>query len=268
MDILIIEPSSTFQSIIDQELRVHGIAYKLVSTATQAKEIISHQRFDLICMSLHLPDMCGLDFCKLLRQSDTTSLTPILLLTAEEDNTMQIRAFKLGVTDIFHKQDINGLLQYITYLSKQSNLYNKVDGHILYVEDIQSQAEAVISILRDEGLTVNHHLTAETAYKDFCESDYDLLITDVVLQGNMSGLGLVRMVRSAEIAKSMIPVLAVSGVEHPSRKIELLRSGVNDYVSKPFVPEELTTRVKNLVLTKKLVEEADRTNKELFDRNI
>jgi len=268
MNILIIEPSSTFQNIIDVDLKVLGISYHIVSTAKDAKDILSSSKFDLICMSLHLPDIYGLDFCEQLRQSDSTSLSPILLLTTEEDKSIRNRAFKLGVTDIYHKQDINSLLQYITYLCQQSNLYKKVEGNILYVEDKQSQADAVISILQEAGLTVNHYLTAEAAYDKFCESDYDLLITDVVLQGDISGLGLVRMIRSSESGKGMLPILALSGIEHSSRKIELLRSGVNDYVSKPFLPEELTTRAKNLVLTKRLTEETDRVNNELLARNL
>jgi len=267
MKILIVEPSNTFQNIIDADFSVHGVAYQMVSTAAQAQDILSNQQFDLICMSLFLPDMYGLDFCKQLRHSATTRLTPILLLTAEENKDVYAQAFKLGVTEVFHKQDISDLLQYITYLSEQSNLYKKVHGNILYVEDIQSQADVVVSILQDAGLTVSHHLSAESAYKDFTESSYDLLITDVVLQGNMSGLGLVRMVRSTESEKGMIPVLALSGIEHSSRKIELLRSGVNDYVSKPFLPEELTTRVKNLVLAKQLVDESNKANSELSVRN-
>jgi signal transduction histidine kinase len=268
MNILVIEPSITFQSIIDGKLSGQGIELQLVSNAEQAKDILLDQRFDLICMSLYLPDMYGLDFCKQLRQSNATELSPILLLTAEEDKNVHNLAFKLGVTEIFNKQDLNDLLHYISHLSQQSNLYNKVDGNVLYVEDIQSQADAAIAILQDAGFTVSHHLTAEAAYKDFCGSDYDLLITDVILQGDMSGLGLVRVVRSTESRKGMIPILAMSELEHASRKINLLRSGVNDYVSKPFLPEELVARVKSLVLTKQLVDRAERDNEELSARNL
>lgn len=258
MKILIVEPSKTFQNIIDGELSAHDIEHDLVSSAAQAIEILSTRNFDLICMSLYLPDdVHGLDLCKQLRQSATTELTPILLLTAEEDPELHNQAFKLGVTEIFRKQNINGLMQYIIHLSQQSNLYKKVSGKILYVEDMQSQAEVVKSILQETGFTVVHHLTAEGAFKDFCQSDYDLLVTDVVLQGDMSGLGLVRAIRSSEGRKGMTPVLALSGIEHDSRKLELLRSGVNDYVSKPILPEEVVMRVKNLVLNKQLLDESE-----------
>jgi two-component system cell cycle response regulator len=268
MNVLIIEPSSIFQSIIDGKLSGHGIAYQIVSTAAQAKDILLDQRFDLICMSLYLPDMYALDFCKQLRQSNTTELSPILLLTAEEDKNVHKLAFKLGVTDIFNKQDLSDLLHYISHLGQQSNLSKKVAGNVLYVEDIQSQADVAIAILQEAGLTVSHHLSAEAAYKDFCKADYDLLITDVILQGDMSGLGLVRMVRSTESKKSLIPILAMSELEHASRKINLLRSGVNDYVSKPVLHAELVARVKNLVHTKQLVDKAERDNTELSARNL
>lgn len=265
MKILFVEPSRTFQNIIGAELNTDNVDYVLVESADQALETLAEQRFDLICMSLYLPNnVRGLDLCKKLRSAKETELTPILLLTAEADKDLHNQAFKLGVTEIFPKQDINGLLQYITHLSEQSNLYRKVSGSILYVEDVRSQARVVTTILENTGLTVRHHFTAESAYEDFMKSDYDLVITDVILEGDMSGLGLVRAIRSTDGRKgSSIPILALSGIEHPSRKLELLRSGINDYVSKPTLEDELITRVKNLVLTKQLLDEGEEQKSQL-----
>jgi two-component system cell cycle response regulator len=50
-------------------------------------------------------------------------------------------------------------------------------------------------------------------------------------------------------------VLALSAFDDPARRVELLRSGANDYVSKPILEEELIARVGNLIRAKRLFDQ-------------
>jgi two-component system, cell cycle response regulator len=82
----------------------------------------------------------------------------------------------------------------------------------------------------------------------------DLVLTDVILEGGMSGFELAREIRVCEGSRGRVPILALSGVEYVARKVELLRGGVNDYISKPVLKEELAARVGNLIENKKLMD--------------
>ena len=53
----------------------------------------------------------------------------------------------------------------------------------------------------------------------------------------MNGAALVRALRALDSVKVRVPILAMSGFDDDVRKKELLRSGANDYVSKPTLDE-------------------------------
>jgi two-component system cell cycle response regulator len=68
-----------------------------------------------------------------------------------------------------------------------------------------------------------------------------------MLEGMMSGISFVRKIRRLRGEMGNVPVIATSGFDNISRKIELFHLGVNDYVAKPIVREELKQRVFNHV---------------------
>jgi two-component system cell cycle response regulator len=68
-----------------------------------------------------------------------------------------------------------------------------------------------------------------------------------MLEGLMSAISLVRKNWGFQGEYGNVPIIATSGFENISRKIELFHLGVNDYVAKPIVREELRQRVYNHV---------------------
>ena len=79
----------------------------------------------------------------------------------------------------------------------------------------------------------------------------------------MSGVGLVRNIRSLEADKREVPILAVSSLEDLAQRIEILALGANDYVAKPIVEQEFSARVGNLIQTKQLFDQVKEQQVEL-----
>ncbi|MGH7561721.1 MAG: response regulator transcription factor [Gemmatimonadales bacterium] len=73
-------------------------------------------------------------------------------------------------------------------------------------------------------------------------SQYDLVILDLRLPG-MTGLEVLRTVRDRGIT---VPVLVLTAQDAVGHKVEALRSGADDYVTKPFAFEEVLARVEAL----------------------
>jgi two-component system copper resistance phosphate regulon response regulator CusR len=73
-------------------------------------------------------------------------------------------------------------------------------------------------------------------------SHYDLIVLDLRLPG-MTGLELLRTVRDRGIT---VPVLVLTAQDAVGHKVEALRSGADDYVTKPFAFEEVLARVEAL----------------------
>jgi two-component system cell cycle response regulator len=105
------------------------------------------------------------------------------------------------------------------------------------------------------GLTADLFDCAEEALKSLATTRYDLVLTDYLLAGQGTGLSLIRAIRSENNHGAPLSILAMSSMDDPARKIEILRAGANDFVVKPILKEELEVRIRNLL-----------TMKQLFDR--
>jgi DNA-binding response OmpR family regulator len=75
----------------------------------------------------------------------------------------------------------------------------------------------------------------------------DLLITDSLMP-RMNGLELVRSIRSsADDGLSALPVIMLTSRQSEHDVIEGLETGLDDYVTKPFSPDELVARVRTVL---------------------
>lgn len=85
----------------------------------------------------------------------------------------------------------------------------------------------------------------------------DLLILDWVMPG-ISGPEVCRFIRSQQRPAAEVAVLLLTAQQDSNQVVEGLSAGANDYVSKPYVDEELRARVAAVMRQRELVERADR----------
>ena len=250
---LVVDPSRTYQKLLVAAIESGGIEATSVSTGSEALNLLRQQRFDIVCVAMHLPDMDGPMFSSHLRANTSTRQLPLIMITSNEDKETLDNAIALGVTEVFAKDELNKITSYAAQFS-MSRGNNAISGRILYIEDSPSIASVTSNLLEKNGFTVDHFVTGEKGMDAFQQNTYDLVLTDIVLEGRMSGYGIVRAVRNFEDERARTPILALSGFDDVARKVELLRSGANDYVAKPMLNEELIARVNNLVTNKKLMD--------------
>jgi len=110
---------------------------------------------------------------------------------------------------------------------------------ILLVEDDASLQESLAGILRDAGYAVD--VSSDGIEGLFFGEEYplDLAIIDLGLPG-LPGLDLIRKLRESE---KRFPILILTARSEWQDKVEGLESGADDYLTKPFHPEELKARV-------------------------
>lgn len=73
----------------------------VAKTGKEGQQLAAQKHFDVILLDLHLPDMGGEEICESLRQKDV--ITPILVLTAEDDVETKVRLFSAGADDYLTK---------------------------------------------------------------------------------------------------------------------------------------------------------------------
>jgi DNA-binding response OmpR family regulator len=123
---------------------------------------------------------------------------------------------------------------------------------ILVAEDEPDIAQIVRYLLESKGHIVTVCYNGEEALKTIPDILPDLLILDVMMP-KMSGFALVKELKKDE-RFSGIPILMVSGISKGSDKADEFWQrgmGVDDYITKPFEPKDLVTRVENLLRKKR-----------------
>ena len=265
MQVLVIESSKMFQQILKDVFSRHGIEVVALSDSEQAMELAGIQKFDLICLSLKIQGKSGIELAREFRQIPMSKSTPILMITSESNKDLLTSSLTAGITEIFNKSNIEELDSYLYDFMVKNRMQQSLVGTILLVEDSKAGAAIIRSYLEAIGMEVVHFEDASQAYKEIEKNDFDLIITDVVLPGEMTGLSLTRAVRRMAGAKKRIPILAITALDDTARKLEILHSGANDYVHKSVHLEEIQARVRNLVTLKKLWDQIDRQQEQLQD---
>ncbi len=110
-------------------------------------------------------------------------------------------------------------------------------GRILLVEDDAQLGAQIVGHLEGAGFDVDWLKDGDEARKVSPER-YALLVLDLMLPGTY-GLDLLKLYRKS----SDVPVMILSAREDTSDKVRALDLGADDYVTKPFWPEELVARV-------------------------
>jgi DNA-binding response OmpR family regulator len=116
---------------------------------------------------------------------------------------------------------------------------------ILLVEDEQKLAQALTKGLGLEGYTVDTIGDGKKALTRISlhRSDYDLIILDLMLP-SMDGHEICKQVREWNIT---VPILVLTARAETDTKVQLLESGADDYLVKPFSFAELVARVRALM---------------------
>jgi DNA-binding response OmpR family regulator len=112
---------------------------------------------------------------------------------------------------------------------------------ILVIEDDELTAHALTTILTSQNYAVEVATDGQLGWELVEAFDYDLVLLDVLLP-NLDGLDLCRQIRAKGL---QMPILLLTGQNSSHDKAIGLDAGADDYVVKPFDPEELvavTTR--------------------------
>jgi len=113
---------------------------------------------------------------------------------------------------------------------------------VLIVEDEEKLAKLIKQGLKKEGFSADYITDGEVAERriEMSYDDYDLIILDLMLPSK-TGLEICRDVRKLNIST---PILILTAKDAENDKVELLNSGADDYLVKPFKFGELLARIR------------------------
>ena len=259
-----LENSRLLQKMLRDMLEELDCEVDCVRSGKEGMQKLQDHDYNLMIASLHIFDSSGAAFIEYCHTR--TNDCPLILLTSEPNEILMNNAKRAGVTDIFPKSNITYLRSSILYYIEGKDAFKIEGGRVLYIEDSPTAARVMTLCLEKFALDVSHCKSAEDALALYQDNDFDLVVTDIVLTGAIDGLSLVRMIRGQKGYKAEIPILAMSGHDDPKKRVELFQAGINDYVPKPPIEEELAARINNLITNKLLRDKVRGQQKSLYER--
>lgn len=117
--------------------------------------------------------------------------------------------------------------------------------HLLIVEDEEVLATALKKGLEMKGFAVDWMSDPEKAQTRIMlyRNDYDLIVMDLMMPG-LDGATITRNVRREGVS---IPIIILTGRGETDYKVDLLNSGADDYIVKPFSFDELLARINTIL---------------------
>ena len=115
--------------------------------------------------------------------------------------------------------------------------------HVLLIEDDRIVNQNIVILLRREGIITESVYTGREGLELIKLYEYDLVILDLMLP-DMPGADVLKQIRQTN---NPTPILILSGINMPTKKVECFSIGADDYMTKPYDRAELVARVKAIV---------------------
>ena len=116
-------------------------------------------------------------------------------------------------------------------------------SRVLTIEDDEITANDIVGELKSRGFTVDWVANGRDGMARAMSDEYDVITLDRMLPG-VDGLTILTTMRSIGI---QTPVLMLSALGDVDERVRGLRAGGDDYLTKPFDPEEMTARLEVLL---------------------
>lgn len=249
--VMVVDGSKLVRKLIADVLHRELPAVEVVGCASieDARKALEAGPVNLVTTSLTLSDGDGLALARLVRETAGQAYVPVIVVSGDAQQHLEQRRFTDYVTDYFDKALGHEALA--TFIRGYVQPETIPGATILYVEDSRVVAEATKRMLERQSLNVLHVMTAEEAFalltaESLGRSSHriDLVLTDVTLKGELSGLDVVERVRvDFGYGKRRLPVLVMTGDGNPMNQSSLLQAGANDLVQKPIEERLLVTKV-------------------------
>nr|AAA87378.1 pleD [Caulobacter vibrioides CB15] len=225
----------------------------------------------IILLDVMMPGMDGFTVCRKLKDDPTTRHIPVVLITALDGRGDRIQGLESGASDFLTKPiDDVMLFARVRSLTRFKLVIDELrqreasgrrmgviagaaarldglGGRVLIVDDNERQAQRVAA-----ELGVEHRPVIESdpeKAKISAGGPVDLVIVNAAAK-NFDGLRFTAALRSEERTRQL-PVLAMVDPDDRGRMVKALEIGVNDILSRPIDPQELSARVKTQIQRKR-----------------
>ncbi|MBF0118919.1 MAG: response regulator [Desulfobacterales bacterium] len=283
LKILVVDDNQTAIDILERLLKM--MQFEVYSTdsgigaITEIKRTLDKKEkpYDLVILDWKMPEMDGIETARRIQNDQSISKVPnIFFMTGYSYEDVMQEAHDIKIDVILTKPvSSSTLFDSITkvfttgktVVSDSRNvcrIQKTLNGvKILVAEDNDINQQVAREILEQSGAFVTIAPNGKDAVSKMLKEDsYDLILMDIQMP-QMNGTEATKFIRS-KLNFTQIPIIAMTAHALPSERDNCLSSGMNDYISKPFEPEQFLTVISKWV---KPVNNFDNKDCEIFEKN-
>ena len=236
--LLVIEDSSFFRSIVEKEITSEpGIAVVTArSLAESLRAIEEHgDQLFLALVDLTLPDAPDGEAVAAIRAADI----PCVVFTARYDDCLRARLMDEGVLDYLVK-DSPASLRYLASIVRRVHRNRNITAVV--ADDSKTQRRHISDLLTLSRFNVLQAADGQEALEAVASDDtVRLVITDYSMPV-MNGIDLIRSLRR-DFDRDELAIIGLSASDNATLSAKFIKYGANDFLHKPFLPEEFFCRI-------------------------
>jgi two-component system NtrC family sensor kinase len=276
--IMLVEDSPSQAIAMSDVLESEGWEVIWASTAEKAMEEIGNRAPDLILLDYYLPGIRGDQLCRRIRMNIDTRGIPIVMLTGEETDGVELQGLESGADDFILKSadpDIL-LLRIRTLLSKtqtQSSILHKAEpafhrARILTIDDSFTYLEFLAGHLEAEGYEVHKATSGQEGLDQILGEPFDCILVDLMMP-SIDGIEVCRRINEmrSKLDRPLV-VLMLTAQENKEDLTRALEAGADDFVGKSSDMAVLKGRIRALLRRKTFQEENQRILEELKNKEL
>lgn len=244
MRLLLGESTKSIIKLVGWICEEEQVELEVVKNTDELTKAIEGQAFDIICLAQTIDSDNGIPSLKMLRSDNRFTHIPIFLFSASPKHKQIHRALSEGATDLINKSEFEN---FSYFLARHKQRFKPLSAKIMVVEDSPSQQLVLGNLLESLGCEVDLLTNAEQAIKQFESENYDLVVTDVILEGMSTGAALAGKIRRIKSIKGDVPIIAITSLGDPAREASLYNYGVTEFFRKPVNEADFARHVKSLV---------------------
>ena len=248
--ILIVEDDSFLNKMLDYNLTADGYGVTSALNARTAAEAIRQWEFDLVLLDINLPDGNGFELCKLIKPQHPDTI--VIFLTANDQESDQIRGYEVGAVDYMDK--MKGMLlqdMLVEYAYRQLSGEKAPTFHkLLFVHAEDTSAGVLRATMLQKGFDlILVPSIADAKRRIFEDKEIELILCDVELPDG-TAMELFHALRRVEGMFQMknppvrlLPFFILTENSDLATEYEYRHEGVNDYIISPVNIPELIRRI-------------------------
>ena len=235
--VLLVDDEPDYLDVMMRHLEEQGFGVLTAATAAQGLEMAREHGPDIILLDLLLPDRCGLELLRSLKEDPGTRHIPVLVVSITNDGP---KALSLGAAECLSKPvDGSAVVSATRRLLERSAT---AEPTILVVDDEPDTVSLIQTSLADDGFRTLVARDGRQALELIARRRPDLVVLDIMMP-HLSGFEVLEAMGKAE-STAAIPVVVLTARQDDADARRGLALGAKRYMSKPFDIRALIAEVR------------------------